>query len=87
MPDYVVFDNNCSLSKHVQGHPMFQDVGLPVDVFHFKSKHSTEDVWCQTHCNPAAFPDLIGADKKSWFFNTSIAEQTNVWFGGYTTMC
>ena len=72
MPEYVVFDNNCSLLKHVKNHPAFNNVSLPVDVFHFKSKHSIEDTWCQEHCNPAAFPDLIGDNGKSWFFNTSM---------------
>jgi len=23
----------------------------------------------------------------SWFFNTSVAEQTNAWLGGYHSMC
>jgi hypothetical protein len=29
------------------------------------------------------FPELHGTDGKAWFFNSSIAEQTNVWLGGY----
>ncbi|KDQ48967.1 hypothetical protein JAAARDRAFT_144139, partial [Jaapia argillacea MUCL 33604] len=40
MPDHIFYDNNCTLRKHVQNDPVFQDVGLTVDVFHFKSKHS-----------------------------------------------
>ncbi|KAJ7599944.1 hypothetical protein C8J56DRAFT_768806 [Mycena floridula] len=86
MPEYFVYDNNCSLSKHVKGNSAFDGVGLPVDVFHFKSKHSIKDTWCQSHCNPAGFPDLIKEGETGWWFNTSIAEQTNAWFGRFKTM-
>jgi hypothetical protein len=54
---------------------------MPVDVFHFKSKHKESDTYCQKFCNPAAFPELIQGDK--WRDNTSICEQTNVWVGSY----
>jgi hypothetical protein len=54
---------------------------MPVDVFHFKSKHKESDTYCQQFCNPAAFPELINGD--NWRINTSICEQTNVWLGGY----
>ena len=87
-PKYMVFDNNCSLAKHVKGKdPFFDDIHLPVDVFHFKCKHAKSDEYCQRFCNPASFPDLIGEDGKGWFFNTSIAEQTNVWLGGFHSIC
>ena len=56
-------------------------MGLPVDVFHFKSKHRETDIECQLHCNPAAFPELVDGDK--WRVNTSICEETNAWLGGY----
>jgi hypothetical protein len=88
----MVYDDNCRLSQHVQFDPTWPvDVRLPVDVFHFKSKHKLTDTWCQTHCNPIAFPELQIMDEKTgqmrWFFNTSVAEQTNVWFGGYHAIC
>jgi hypothetical protein len=38
-PEHIFFDNNCSLVQHVKDDPFFADVGLTVDVFHFKSKH------------------------------------------------
>jgi hypothetical protein len=41
------------------------------------------DEFCQTHCNPANFPELLGENGQSWYFNSSIAEQTNVWLGGF----
>jgi hypothetical protein len=83
MPDHIFFDNNCSLAKHVQNDPDFNNVGLTVDVFHFSCKHSITDEFCQTNCNPALFPELLGKDGKGWYFNSSIAEQTNVWLGGF----
>lgn len=83
LPTHIFYDNNCSLWKHLnaQNDERFRDVKLPVDVFHFKSKHSVTDTVCQEHCNPAIFTELMEDGK--WVFNSSIAEQTNVWFGGY----
>jgi hypothetical protein len=66
----------------VKDDPFFKDIGLSVDVFHFTSKHSEADVFCQENCNPIAFPELIREDG-GWYFNSSIAEQTNVWLGGF----
>ena len=87
MPDHIFFDNNCQLAKIVQNDKDFANVGLSVDVFHFKSKHKVTDIFCQTHCNPVAFPELKGEGNKPWYFNSSIAEQTNVWIGGYHSIC
>ena len=87
-PDHIFFDNNCTLASMVRGKdPFFDDIGLTVDVFHFKSKHSETDIFCQENCNPAAYPELISEDNKGWYFNSSIAEQTNVWLGSYHAIC
>ena len=87
LPDHIFFDNNCQLAKVVQDDPAFANVGLSVDVFHFKSKHKATDIFCQTNCNPVDFPELKGLGNKAWYFNSSIAEQTNAWLGGYHSMC
>ncbi|KIK33578.1 hypothetical protein CY34DRAFT_110600 [Suillus luteus UH-Slu-Lm8-n1] len=73
-PEYFVFDNNCKLRAHQDaiGDDHFAATGMPVDVFHFNSKHKETDTYCQQHCNPAAFPELISGGK--WRFNTSICE-------------
>ncbi|KAJ7164484.1 hypothetical protein C8R46DRAFT_901653 [Mycena filopes] len=83
-PEFFVFDNNCKLDAHqrVNNDCHFENTGKPVDVFHFTSKHKLTDHHCQLYCNPAAFPEMIMKDGK-WRFNTSICEQTNVWFGGF----
>jgi hypothetical protein len=87
-PNHVLFDNNCSVAKHVRGKvPWFDDVGLAVDVFHYKCKHSKNDDYCKDNCNPADFPELVGEGGKGWWFNTSIAEQNNVWLGGFQSIC
>jgi hypothetical protein len=87
MPTHIFFDNNCSMKKVVRDDPAFENVALPVDVFHFKCKHSKTDTFCQENCNPALFPELISADGKGWYFNSSVAEQTNAWFGGFQPIC
>ena len=86
-PNHIFFDNNCTLAKMVVEDPFFDDIGLSVDVFHFKSKHSVMDEFCQEHCNPATFPELKETNGKPWYFNSSIAEQTNMWLGGYHAIC
>jgi CxC6 like cysteine cluster associated with KDZ transposases/CxC5 like cysteine cluster associated with KDZ transposases len=84
MPDIIFYDNNCSMYKHLraQGDNLYKFVGFPVDVFHWKCKHKKSDVECSVHCNPYTFKELLG-EEKTWYFNSSIAEQTNVWLGGY----
>lgn len=84
MPDVLFYDSNCNLQSHLraQQDDFFEFVILPVDVFHFKSKHKETDEFCQKHCNPALWPELSDKDGK-WIFNSSIAEQVNVWIGGY----
>ncbi|KAG2038581.1 hypothetical protein BDR03DRAFT_981530 [Suillus americanus] len=86
-PAHIFYNNNCHLAKHVKGDAYFQDIGLSVDVFHFHCKHSEKDTFCQENCNPAVFPELKGEGGKGWFFNLSITEQTNAWFGGYHSIC
>jgi hypothetical protein len=83
-PSYIFYDNNCQFLKHLRncGDHYFDNVGLPVDVFHFKCKHTERDIFCQINCNPARFRELIGPDSK-WIFNSSAAEQANVWFGKF----
>ncbi|EIW54821.1 uncharacterized protein TRAVEDRAFT_39313 [Trametes versicolor FP-101664 SS1] len=56
----------------------FSHCVLPVDVFHFKCKHKESDVVCGTHCNPYIWPELR-TEKGAWRFNSSAAEQANVW--------
>jgi hypothetical protein len=63
----------------------FNGCAMPVDVFHFKSKHKESDILCGTFCNPYQWEELRTADGK-WRFNSSAAEQANVWFGGYQAM-
>lgn len=46
-----------------------------------KTKHKDSDDFCGQHCNPARFPDLVVGNK--WRFNSSAAEITNAWFGGF----
>lgn len=85
-PNHIFYDNNCNLSKIVRDDPYFANIGLSVNVFHFTCKHTINDIFCQTHCNPHAFPELLNPEG-GWYFNSSIAEQTNVWLGGYHSIC
>jgi hypothetical protein len=87
MPSYIFYDSNCKLVAHLQacGDPYFDGVGLPVDVFHAKTKHRETDLFCQAHCNPARFSELVDGDG-NWTFNSSAAEQSNNWFGGFQSI-
>jgi hypothetical protein len=83
-PEHVMYDSNCNALREVQScqDRWFDDVGMCVDAFHYRTKHKEGDHFCQTRCNPADYPELLNADG-SWYFNSSIAEQVNVWLGGY----
>lgn len=86
-PRHIFFDNNCTLAWSMQSDQFFDNIKLTVDVFHFKSKHAKTDEFCQHYCNPAGHPELLGENGNAWYFNSSIAEQTNVWLGGYHSIC
>lgn len=90
IPGVLWHDQNCRLWSMLQNEDeetrrLFNDIALPVDVFHFKCKHKETDVVCGTHCNPYIWPELRTEDGK-WRFNSSAAEQSNVWFGKYQAM-
>ncbi|RDX40837.1 hypothetical protein OH76DRAFT_1504468 [Lentinus brumalis] len=84
MPSYIFFDNNCLLLKHILASKehRLDDIGLPVDVFHAIRKHKESDAFCAMNCNPACFTELY-SDGLGWLFNSSAAEQGNVWFGKF----
>lgn len=87
LPSVIFYDNNCQLQGHLQasGDTFFKNTILPVDVFHFKSKHKITDSFCQKNCNPAQWKELAD-DEGNWIFNSSAAEQANVWMGGYLSI-
>jgi len=64
----------------------FDNCRLPVDVFHFKSKHKEGDIECGRNCNPYIWPELRTDDGNGWRFNSSAAEQANAWIGGYAAI-
>ena len=87
-PEYLIYDTNCDAKQQVLsvGDPWFNNLGMCVDVWHFLNKHKSTHEFCQEHCNPADYPELMGPNGL-WWFNTSIAEQVNVWLGGYHAIC
>jgi hypothetical protein len=83
-PDLVAFNSNCWLAQYVKNHnkTWWDTISLPVDVFHFRTKHKQTDMYCQKWCNPAMFKELLVYNPKTQK-NESTAEQTNVWLGGF----
>ncbi|KAJ3886858.1 hypothetical protein GG344DRAFT_56703, partial [Lentinula edodes] len=84
LPDDISYNSNCQLQAHLlaQNDKYFRGTMLPVDILYFKSKHKQSDKFCQKHCNSSQWTDLVGEDGE-WVFNSSAAEQANVWIGGY----
>ncbi|EIW86234.1 hypothetical protein CONPUDRAFT_148327 [Coniophora puteana RWD-64-598 SS2] len=82
-PEHWIYDTACEAKKQAMKDPWWDQVGMSVDVFHFRNKHKTTDEFCQRFCNPADFPELQSGDGSGWWFNTSIAEQVNVWLGSF----
>jgi hypothetical protein len=90
MPAVLWHDNNCGIFPMLQHESAavqarFEGTILPVDVFHFKCKHKADHTECNTHCNPMLFKEIL-MDGDKWRFNSSAAEQTNAWLGGYQSM-
>jgi CxC6 like cysteine cluster associated with KDZ transposases len=85
-PEHIFYDTNCLARQQAEKDPWFKGIGMCVDAWHFRNKHATSHAYCQLNCNPAMYPELMD-DFSAWFFNTSIAEQTNAWLGGYHSMC
>ncbi|KZT57327.1 hypothetical protein CALCODRAFT_434401, partial [Calocera cornea HHB12733] len=87
MPDVLFYDNNCRLHQYLAGRGPLQEhfskTALVVDVFHFKNHHSTKDIYCTTHCNPMAFPELYDSKANQWTFNSSACEQANAWLNNF----
>ena len=84
LPSYIFFDNNCQLLKMLRTRfpeDPLNNIGLPVDVFHFQCKHSERDRFCQENRNPSQWTEQMEGD--TWVFNSSAAEQTNAWYGGF----
>jgi hypothetical protein len=83
-PEHLIYDSNCNTLKEVEARhdDWFTGVGMRVDAFHLHTKHKASDEFCCTQCDPKHYPELLNPDG-SWYFNSSIAEQTNVWLGGY----
>ncbi|KAF7307938.1 hypothetical protein MKEN_01154700 [Mycena kentingensis (nom. inval.)] len=90
-PEHFVYDTACDALQQVMAKgneerwKWFRDIRFSVDVFHFRNKHAVTHEFCQRYCNPSRYPELMRGDK--WYFNTSVAEQNNVWLGGYHSMC
>ena len=66
-----------------EGDTYFSRMALPVDVFHFKSKHKERDEFCGRNCNPALWVELMDEHTGKWVYNSSAAEQVNLWIGGF----
>ncbi|KAI1785056.1 hypothetical protein LXA43DRAFT_1100746 [Ganoderma leucocontextum] len=87
VPQVLWHDQNCRVWRMLQNEDEetrahFAQCALPVDVFHFKCKHKESDIVCGTHCNPYQWPELR-TEEGEWRFNSSAAEQTNVWMGKF----
>ncbi|KAJ7201635.1 hypothetical protein GGX14DRAFT_356063, partial [Mycena pura] len=85
LPTHIFYDNACHLLSHIQaqGDTHFKTARLIVDIFHARNH---DDEFCTAKCNGASFPELHYTNKEGkecWVFNSSIAEQTNVWFGAF----
>jgi hypothetical protein len=61
-------------------------MGMCVDAFYHKNKHKASDTFCHDRCDMKAYPELLDDDGK-YYFNSSITEQTNVWFSAFHNIC
>lgn len=88
MPEVVFYDNACRLTEHIytahSDPSRFEGTVIPVDPFHHRS-HAETDQFCKMFTDPKLFPDI--QENGQWIFNASAAELTNIWYGGFASMC
>ena len=87
LPQVIFFDNACQLKRHLVSlnDSYFDRCIMPVDAFHAKTKHKESNTFCNQHCNAARWPALFDSHDR-WIFNSSAAEMTNAWVGGFQAM-
>ncbi|KAF9001061.1 hypothetical protein BDZ89DRAFT_968722, partial [Hymenopellis radicata] len=88
LPSVFVYDKACHVLEHLfkcGDDYLTRKSAHVLDVFHGAGCHKESDEFCNKHCNPALFPELLDEHGKL-IFNTSVCEQTNVWYGGFVTM-
>jgi hypothetical protein len=85
MPKIAIYDLECKVYEHLKAseNDLYKSVGFPVNVFYWTCKHKKTSDACTINCNPTNFKELLREDQKTWFFDSSIAEKTNVLLGGY----
>ncbi|KAH9817679.1 hypothetical protein DFH28DRAFT_962667 [Melampsora americana] len=88
MPEVVFYNNACRLTEHIytgnSDSSAFSRTVIPVDPFHHCS-HADTDQFCKMFTDPHLFPDI--QEDGRWIFNASAAELTNIWYGGFASMC
>lgn len=88
MPEVIFYDNACKLLAHIFQSPEDRErfVGsiVAVDAFHFRS-HASSDCFCREWTDPHIYPELKMNNK--WVYNSSAAEITNIWYGGFASIC
>lgn len=88
IPKVFIYDDACHLKKYVtnkasdkfdaksdRGKRLSNSL-IVCDRFHFLTH---VDDWCRANCDPDLYPVLENV-------NTSVCEQTNMWFGGFKHM-
>ncbi|KAG2152954.1 hypothetical protein DEU56DRAFT_850012, partial [Suillus clintonianus] len=87
-PQHLIYNSNCNALREVRSRQIkfFDGVGMCVDAFHHRTKHKASDTLCREHCDMKAYPELLDEDG-GYYFNSSIAEQINVWFGAFHNIC
>ena len=60
-PEHIFYDTNCDVRQQAEKDLWFKGVGMCVDAWHFHNKHAVTHQYCQLHCNPAQYPELMDA--------------------------
>jgi len=58
-PEHIFYDSNCLARQQAEPNLWFADIGMCVDVLHFRNKHKVTHEYCQKYCNPIQFPELL----------------------------
>lgn len=65
-PEHVVYNTNCNTRQQAEksnNWDWYKNIGMCVDVWHFRNKHAVTHKYCQVNCNPAMYPELMDGKK------------------------
>ena len=57
--EHIIYNINCDVRQQAEKDPWLKGVGMCVDTWHLCNNDAITHQYCQLHCNPAQYPELM----------------------------